>query len=111
MILISDAISMQIRWTKAECRMTVVLIGDLAMISVYFPHTGLPVEEFVSCVNQLRLLCHEMKKMGAKHFIVGGDLNVPLPEDFENHTGLAILEAPCPSTHGERLDSLLPFMK
>ena len=64
-------------WESHE-RCTAVLIGSMMVLSVSMPHGGYDEEEYITELEFVKIIMEEVKRMGVKDFLIGGDLNIEL---------------------------------
>ena len=61
-----------------HARCTAILVGFMMILSVHMPHGGCDEEDYITELEVVRIIMEEEKAMGAKDFLIGGDLNIEL---------------------------------
>ena len=77
--ILCPGLACQIRrtWDSHE-RCTAILVGSMMILSVYMSHGGYDEENYIAELEIVKIIMEERKKMGAKDFFIGGDLNIEL---------------------------------
>ena len=116
-IIVPEDIAHHAKWSSSfdgradfsRGRVSSLLLDNVGICSAYFPHDGKSLEEFSLVAWEVDHHLKVLKEKGAKHFVLGCDLNNPLPCNYNGVTGGGIYRPPTLSDFA-RIDIFMPIL-
>ena len=76
-----------IRWMGSQCMHSMVLLGEVGIISSYLPDSWKSLDLYAKAVDELLVARHQLQQKGARTFIIGGDFQLELQPNLGELTG------------------------
>ena len=116
-IIVPEDIAHHVKWSSCfdggadflRGRVSSLFLDNVGICSAYFPHDGKSLEEFSIVAWEVDHHLGVLKEKGAKHFVLGCDLNNALPCNYNGVTGGGIYRPPTLSDFA-RVDIFMPIL-